>query len=205
MFHVPGIYSITNLVNHKIYIGSSVDVGKRFWEHESFLRHNKHHSKHLQRAYNKYGKDNFKFDLITSCDKEKLEIFEQYYIDLFEATNINSGYNTSPAAGSTRGIKFTQEHRDKLSKAKKGKTPCWFLNETEEEKKEHLANFRKAAAKANSRPVYMIDIKTGIILKEFQSAREAEREDGYTSSAIAAVCGKKRKTHKGFMWEYKNK
>lgn len=56
-----GIYYIKNLVNGKKYIGSSKNLTKRLRDHKSALRVGRHHNIHLQRAWNKYGEENFKF------------------------------------------------------------------------------------------------------------------------------------------------
>jgi predicted GIY-YIG superfamily endonuclease len=55
MIIISGIYYIKNITNNKLYIGSSKDILKRFYEHKRLLRHNKHHSIRLQRAWDKYG------------------------------------------------------------------------------------------------------------------------------------------------------
>lgn len=48
-----GIYQIINLVNGKCYVGSAVNIKKRCYYHLRSCRLNKHHSKKLQRAWNK--------------------------------------------------------------------------------------------------------------------------------------------------------
>ena len=52
-----GIYQIRNLVNGKIYVGSSVNLETRKTPHYWELENNRHNNQHLQRAYNKYGLD----------------------------------------------------------------------------------------------------------------------------------------------------
>ncbi len=53
-----GTYKIVNKINNKIYYGSSKHIKK----HKSQLKNNKHHCLYLQRAYNKYGANNFEYE-----------------------------------------------------------------------------------------------------------------------------------------------
>ena len=83
-----GIYKITNLVNGKIYYGSSKDIEKRWRIHKNNLNNNKHHNIKLLNAWNKYGEENFKFDIIEECNETILLEREQYYLDLKPDYNI---------------------------------------------------------------------------------------------------------------------
>lgn len=58
------IYKIINLVNDKFYVGSTVHKKVRFRQHRTLLRGNRHHCKHLQAAWNKYGEDKFDFRVV---------------------------------------------------------------------------------------------------------------------------------------------
>jgi group I intron endonuclease len=49
--NIAGVYMITNLVNNKVYIGSSTNIHKRIWRHKSVLKKNKHYNLHLQSAW----------------------------------------------------------------------------------------------------------------------------------------------------------
>lgn len=64
MDRISCIYCIKNILNNKVYIGSSVNFNKRKNLHLHYLKNNKHHSNHLQKAWNKYGKENFVFEII---------------------------------------------------------------------------------------------------------------------------------------------
>lgn len=57
------IYKIINLVNDKFYVGSTINKKVRFREHRKQLRGNRHHCKHLQASWNKYGEDKFAFNV----------------------------------------------------------------------------------------------------------------------------------------------
>lgn len=76
-----GIYKIVNLQTGKYYVGSTKDFKKRKQAHFSGLKNNYHPNKHLQNAYNKYGKENFKFEIIEYVKEELLLDIEQSYID----------------------------------------------------------------------------------------------------------------------------
>ena len=65
-----GIYSITNIINNKKYIGQSVDIKSRLRNHKWELRHNRHFNDHLQKSFNKYGEICFIFDIVCECKEE---------------------------------------------------------------------------------------------------------------------------------------
>ena len=105
------IYNIRNLINDKGYIGSAIDFKARQVIHRCQLLKDKHHSKHLQRAYNKHGKDNFIYEIIEYVeDKTKLIEREQVWLDFF-----NPEYNICKTAGSSLGVKRSDEFKAKIS------------------------------------------------------------------------------------------
>lgn len=113
MKKIIGIYSITNCKNGKLYIGSSNNIYRRWREHKNMLHNNKHHSEHLQRAWNKYGEETFLFEIIEECDENILLEREQYYIDLYSSADNFYGYNESGFAGKPS---MTQEQRNYYAK-----------------------------------------------------------------------------------------
>ena len=110
---MTGIYKIININNNKVYIGSAVNICNRWKNHISCLNKNKHHSSKLQNSWNKHSADNFIFEIIEECDKEKLIEREQYYIDLYGS--YKSGYNSTPKSGSNLGRKCSEETIKKMS------------------------------------------------------------------------------------------
>lgn len=83
-----GIYKITNKINGDSYYGSSVNIKKRWDKHIYDLKNGKHHNIKLQRAWVKYGEDNFIFEIIEECGKEDILIVEQRYLNLKPKYNI---------------------------------------------------------------------------------------------------------------------
>jgi len=117
-----GVYKITNIINTKIYIGSSAYIPGRWKNHLKGLKNNKHENTYLQRAFNLHGEENFKWEVIETCPKVKVILLkkEQYWINFYKSSNRKYGYNLSPTAGSVLGIKRTEETKQKISLAKKG-------------------------------------------------------------------------------------
>ena len=87
------IYFITNKINKKQYIGETTNFEKRKSRHLSDLRANKHHSEKLQRAYNKYGEENFEwtYDVYEINSEDELKLLEQKMISYYHT--YEDGYN----------------------------------------------------------------------------------------------------------------
>lgn len=78
------IYKITNLLDNKIYIGKDKHNNPKYFG--SGLK--------IKYAINKYGILNFIKEIIEECSNEQeLNIREKYWINYFNSTNRNIGYN----------------------------------------------------------------------------------------------------------------
>lgn len=113
-----GIYVITNLINGKKYVGQSVDVPTRIIQHRYHLNAGIHYNDHLQRAWNKYGKDNFRFDVLEYCDIDELDDLERKYISEFDTMNDKCGYNLE--SGGHECKQLSDETKKKLSEYSSG-------------------------------------------------------------------------------------
>tara|TARA_S200002703_G_scaffold159421_1_gene172826 strand:+ start:104 stop:847 length:744 start_codon:yes stop_codon:yes gene_type:complete len=94
-----GIYKITNIQTGMFYIGSSKNIKRRFWEHESKLRNNSHGNYKLQNSWNKHGNNNFKFEVLKETHVDELLTEEQRYLDDLRPYDREVGYNISHNAG----------------------------------------------------------------------------------------------------------
>jgi group I intron endonuclease len=142
-----GIYQILNIINNKFYIGSAIDFNRRLFNHNTKLNNNIHDNPKLQAAWNKYGADAFIFQIIEYCEKDKLLEREQLWMDwlkpdynILKIAGSSIGYKHTDEfralrswlytgrkqsretiekrAASMRGKQKSQEHRDKIKKAK---------------------------------------------------------------------------------------
>jgi group I intron endonuclease len=114
-----GIYEIRNIVNNKVYIGSSKNIYKRLNHHISKLNSQKHKNSFLQNSWNKYGQKNFRFLIIEECAIEILLEREQYWMDKTVSYDRNKGFNACVKSHSPLGYKHTEENKLKMSAIKK--------------------------------------------------------------------------------------
>jgi group I intron endonuclease len=107
-----GIYKIENLVNGDFYLGGSSDLLHRRHNHFSQLKKNISHHPLLQKAFDKFGAENFKFKIILYCEKSELIYYEQKLMDLWKPV-----YNVcKDFVNSRKNVVATDETRTKISK-----------------------------------------------------------------------------------------
>lgn len=139
---VSGIYQIKNTINGGVYFGRSVDVPDRLTHHKNELRRKVHRNKRLQNAWNKYGENAFKFELVWEKPPEELYELEEFVLEFmwghkslynhhklsyggFEQNNKLGCFTRSPETRERIrqafvGRKFSDEHRAKIRQTKIG-------------------------------------------------------------------------------------
>jgi len=185
--NIIGVYCITNTINNKKYIGKSISVKERFNCHLKELEHNKHHSFHLQYSYNKYGKENFKFEILATCPEEYLTKIESKFIRIFKSDNRDFGYNII-----NRENKKSLESRIKLSNS---------LKNSDKVKQARIDMWKtRTRQKINQ---YSID---GTFIKTWDSRPIAAKALEINQSCIGKICAQKYslKSVKGFIFRYYN-
>lgn len=114
-----GIYKIVHGASSRCYVGSTVDISRRWRKHRCLLAKGTHHSVRLQRAWNKYGADAFDFICVEIVAPGDLVRREQFWMDMLDT--YTNGFNCRPVAQSQLGFKMSDESRAKISCAQKGK------------------------------------------------------------------------------------
>lgn len=134
---VSGVYKIQSKIKpERIYIGSAVNIPRRWTDHLYMLARGSHHSVKLQRHFNKYGKNDLVFSVLIGCDKEDLIVTEQFYIDAY-----NPWFNILPKAGSMLGHKQTKESIQKSVENRR-----WYKHSEETKQKISEAHKGKKAS-----------------------------------------------------------
>lgn len=131
------IYKIENKVNGKVYIGQTTQgFNKRISGHKKALKGKYHYNEYLQRAWNKYGEENFSFEVVEYTVKDLLDEKEIYWIEYYNAMNKEYGYNNESGGNFNKivseetkkkqreshlGKVLPEEQKKKISESHKGR------------------------------------------------------------------------------------
>lgn len=204
---VSGIYSITCLVNNKMYVGLAIDINARIVAHHALLVKNKHYNSHLQNSWNKHGENNFIFEELEQCEEEHLYSCENWWCNMLDLHNINRGYNLA-YTGQGRPTRLTEgsiikrtEKRKKIAKER----GYWFNSNCIEKMRESRMgkpchpNMVINSLKKRIRKTFQYT-KTGELLHIYNSQKEATEITKVKS--INQACKGKLTTSGGFVWRY---
>jgi len=184
-----GIYMIKNINDGKLYVGSAKRLVERISNHKYHLKRNKHHSIHLQNAWNKYGENVFIFGVICVVDDlTQLKIIEQSYIDKYRAYDAKYGYNICPMANNNLGSKHRRGVTDK-SLRMSGMGNNFYGKKHSEESKYYIGlnnHIRKLT------PIQIDEIKKMWSLNLYSQERLAEMF-GVTQPHISKIINNKRR------------
>lgn len=216
------LYKHVNKINGKVYVGITSRSAEERWGNEGSKYKS---SPYFYSAIKKYGWNNFEHIIMEeNLTKEEASRKEQYYIKEYNAMNRNFGYNET-SGGETptmslaarkklsesmkgnqngKGVIFTEERKQKISKALKGKP---FSEErkkkmSEAAKKRHVPcseEKKKILSEAypNKKQVYCLETDT-----VYSSIHECSRQTGVPATLICRVCKGKQKTSRGFHFSY---
>lgn len=156
---IPVIYGIKNIKNSCWYIGSCIDMKSRFQKHKYYLYNNIHHSKKLQRAFNKYGENAFEIYILHNIDSIKDRfILEENYIKQYDS--VHNGYNMLEKCIYVNNFTLSEKALDKF----------------------------KAYIKTLEKSIIAINRFTGEIDNTFDSITSAAKYYNTSTSNISRVC-----------------
>lgn len=115
------VYKFENIVTKQVYIGQTKKPTGRKNQHYYSLRNDKNDNPHLQKSFNEYGEDNFKFIILSEAkNQEDLDKQEIHFINQYNSLDRNYGYNLRD--GGIHG-KMPTESREKISRNNAAKRP----------------------------------------------------------------------------------
>lgn len=202
---MKGIYKITNLINGKVYIGQSERLTERKREHFYRLGRGEHNNEHLQRAFNKNGKDSFIFEIIEETNE--LDNKEIYWINEYGGINSKLNYNLKDPLT----MKWSDYIRVKQSKSMIGENNPNYGNKWSEEQKEKLSKERKGltleerVGKEKSDLAKEKMIKSRIGKKHSEESKEKIREANIGEKNPAYGKGYRQVGENNPMWGKPNK
>ena len=195
------IYSRTNLINGKKYIGQTTDILRR--ERDWKKLNTSYSNKEINEDRKTYGFENFKLEIIEICEDEEADEKERYYIEKYN-TLFPNGYNKY--SGGIRDFTFTanEETKKKISITTKG------TKKTEETKKKISEGLRNHPDK--SKQIYQYSLNNELIAV-WPSAKEAARTLHFSQGNISNCCNggfysKQRNKwvnriqYNGYKWSY---
>lgn len=195
-----GIYMIMNTYNNKCYVGSTSNFRKRKSQHFRSLLLNKHHSQHLQKAYNKYGKEKFVFIILEECVIEKLTDREIFWINLKDSLNPKYGYNIGiPKTNDILKLREEDIIRRKINAHKQ------FYQDNRITLEEFLNGKRSKDLRVkgnvvSKEKVFVFNKNTGIKEYEFESISKAASHFKISQKRISDVCNGRKKSWVGYIF-----
>jgi len=187
-----GIYEIKNTLNGHRYIGSSVDILKRWKAHRYSLDRGDHHSRYLQNAWGKYGEKHFKFSILEECEpiRDTILFIEQKYLDL------KPEYNMCKTAGNTLGTTLSKEAKIKIGEANSKRI---WSNESRHKMAVSCKNAKHNKDKSVRVGMYIKDA----LVREFKSISDAARYLGNINKRtnIRRALQGRQKSAYGYSWK----
>lgn len=190
-----GIYAIKSKIDHKFYIGSAVNLSKRYFIHLGDLVFSRHKNRKLQNFCDKYGIDKIEFILLeTVPNKKDLLKREQWYLDVLEPFD-SRGFNICKIAGSSLGVKRSESYLEKRRQFLLGKK--FRLGK----KLDRDGLIHASKVRVNWIPVAKYDLD-GNFICVYESIYIAAEDTGTPRLKITNICKFERKRHKEFIWRY---
>ncbi len=175
-----GIYGLLNKSNGKIYIGSAIKMANRWRQHRHDLQRGKHRNSYLQNAFNQAA-EAFEFFIIEKIEKlSDLISREQFWINFYKAFVPDFGYNIAITAGSSLGLKRSDDFKLRKSAHHSGKPQPWLRKK-----------------------IIQMDL-SGKTVRIFDSLFDASRAFGFSlpNGNISSAATGAQKTAYGFKWRY---
>lgn len=182
-----GVYTITCIPTGRKYVGSSVNVQRRWYCHKNALKKGKHKNVLLQRAWDKYGEDAFIFEILVTTAPEDMLDVEQEQLDSGEFFAPN-GFNIMKSVSW-----ITEAVRNKMAASHTGKKHSAST-------REKLALANRTIPRKNAKQVQQID-ENGIVVATWKSINAAAKGVGRDFKSLWQAVKHPHLTCAGYSWK----
>jgi len=141
-----GIYKLTCTNNNKIYIGKSLSLNRRLNVYKNYKVHCRA-TGYLKNTILKYGWDSFKVEILENFDIQNKELDNQYlldresyYIELYDSTNPDIGFNVCKYSFDATGRTMPEDFKIKTGLRMRGNT----INKGRVMSEEHKEKLRQS-------------------------------------------------------------
>jgi|SRR5687767_11793524 len=191
-----GVYCFRNKINNKRYVGSSKTIEGRKSANLCRLRKGNHYAKGLQEDFNKYGEENFIFEILEIVlDETILRKREEYWSAYYDCCNEEFGYNKHKKTNNY--LYHTSIQTKRISEKTKGKI-------ISVECRERLKKVRKHQVDCGQIPILQFT-KEGEFIAEFSSIKEITKMYGIPSTNICRCLDGYYSHTGGYIWKRKIK
>lgn len=201
------IYKIENIQNGKIYVGKTLSsIEKRWTQHWADSTKERCKDRPLYRAFRKYGKTNFKIEILEETPHTYLNEREKYWIEFLGS--FKNGYNATQGGDGKSYLDYSLIYSHWLETKNITKTAEHFeiCRETVslicDEVGGKLTKKEKLQL-AEGKTVGKFDKNTKELLEIYPSIKEAARSLGNVNKErhISEVAKGKRQSAYGFIWK----
>lgn len=217
-----GIYKIENLINHKIYIGQSIEVERRLQKHKTIKD-----NFYIHKAIQKYGVENFSFNIIEECPVNQLDTKQIYWIQYYNSL-IPNGYNMVPGGSNGAGLAkgkviqkyslqgdFIQQYNSASQASIKNDINLGNIINCCNGKRNHAGYFQWKWKDDTEKEITPIEVTLiedevlqysleGQFIKQYNCAAQVCQLFKFSKSALSNACNGKIKNLNGFQWKYKH-
>lgn len=212
-----GIYKVTNKLNGKVYIGQSINIKQRWKQHRTNATVRK---ESLYLAFQKYGLENFSFEVLETCQEKELDEKEQYYISYYNS--YNNGYNMT-LGGQNNKVFYSDIICQLWDKGFNVTEICLELGLSRSSVYSRLKDYQNyqplISNQRGGRQAYETMIKNGTLpvhmrpraivqydiwgnkIKEWDSARQIKREIGIDNTLVGKVLKGEYYQAGGYQWK----
>ena len=156
MEKLSGIYRIVCVKNGNYYYGSSDNLCERWMGHKNILKRNKHVNPRVQRTWNKYGEDTFRFEHIEFVEPTKLlEIEDTYLKEHVGKPHCMNILDKATMPPSRKDQKMSEDAKNRISETMKQKFKNGYAHPMLgiSQPKTHRDNISQGHCKHNNWPI----------------------------------------------------